>query len=466
MLTPDIRMSFCPIDVQTGFIQLSGPITQDTLTSIQVNSSPFTASFAPRQNKPRIQNSFIEDGTNNTILYNSVRYQLDNLIQICKPTHSGYALPGATATRPPEMELILTYTNLNAGGSYPTGILVILPIYVSEYSVSNHANYLLQFLSDSYPVATLQTLFTTGNDLDVNMKALSYMTGIDIVEQNNKENRTYLRCFYFSKGIEIAPREYASLKAIMTGNNTVDIPNFHLPFALRYMSGKTVLEYTIRDGKKVPTNMSDTGMVARMQLSTASQDFRVKFQYFTKPIVVTTKDGATTCPYYPTSKYKCVPFNALRDLSGNQVIPGGVTLDGVLNDKKNALMTTSTTALGTTGTGGVSNAFKWLGIAIAIIAGLILLAGLIYLFKYMGRKEDAVRTVGTAASLATLAGSIRRPSPSPSAPLSSPSALQSQPQPKSPSSSSPSPAGTGLQTPPGHSTQLQDKKNSALKSEQ
>lgn len=463
-------MSFCPIDVQTGFIQLSGPITQDALTSIQVTSAPFTASFAPRQNKPRIQNTFIDDGTNNTILYNSVRYQLDNLIQICKPTHSGYSLPGATSSRPPEMELILTFTNMNAGGSYPTGILVILPIYVSEYSVSHHANYLLQFLGDAYPVATLQSLFSTGNDIDINMKALSYMTGIDIVEQNNKANRTYLRCFYFSKGIEIAPREYAQLKALMTANDTQAIPNFHLPFILRYNSGKTVLEYTIRDGQKVPTNMSDTGQVARMQLSTASQEFRSKFQYFTKPILMTTKDGGTTCPYYPTSKYKCVPFNALRDLSGNQVVPGGVTLDSVINDKKNAVASVSGTSIGTDTT-GVTNAFKWLGIAIAIIVGLILLAGLIYLFKYMGRKEEIVRTVGTAAALATLAGKMPPsskpsaplpPSPKPSAP-SPPSSKPSAPLPPNPKPSAPleSPAGTGLQIPPGHSTILSDKKTTA-----
>jgi hypothetical protein len=451
MLTPDIRMSFCPIDTQTGFIHLTGPITQDALTSIQVTSAPFTASFAPRQNKPLIQSTFIDDGTNNTILYNSIRYQLDNLIQICKPTHSGYSLPGATATRPPEMELVLTYTNMNAGGSYPTGILVILPIYVSEYSVSYHANYLLQFLGDAYPVSTLQTLFTTGNEIDINMKALSYMSGIDIVESNNKANKTYIRCFYFTKGIEIAPREYAQLKSLMTSNGTVSIPDFHLPYSLRYNSGKTVLEYTIRDGIKFPTNMSDAGLISRMQLSTASQEFRTKFQYFMKPILITTKDGGTTCPYYPTSKYKCVPFNALRDLSGNQVIPGGVTLDSVINDKTNAVKTVSAVSVGS-GAVGVSNAFKWLGVAIAIIVGLILLAGLIFLFKYMGRKEDAIRTVGSAVALATLAGSkpLSVP-PKPSAPPSSP------PKPSTPPES---PAGTGLQSSPGHSKLLSGKNTS------
>ena len=394
MLIHHNRMSFCPLDAQTGFIQLSGPIDQSLLTQIQAISAPFTASFSPRQNKPLIQGPVIDDGTNNTILYNSIRYQLASYVQVCKPSHTGYVLPGMSAARVPEMELVLTYTNLSAGGSYPTGILVILPIYSADSGSSQRANYLRQFLGDAYPTATLQSIF-----------AMSYMTCVDILEGQNRK-KTYLRCFYFPRGIELAPREYASFKAMVTTGGTAPLPNFRLIPILRYETGRTVLAYTIgEDGQKVPTETSSTGEIAKTQLSTAAAGFKTKFQYFTKPITITGPGGENTCPYYPTSKYKCVPFNTLRDLSGNQVIPGGTGLDRVIEEQEEAQGAIVPPPV------GVSNFTKWLGIAVGVIGGLVLLAGAVYLFKKMGSAGSGAGTKttnprGTAKDLTKVLGSV------------------------------------------------------------
>ncbi len=399
-------MSFCPLDAQTGFIQLSGPkIDQDLLTRIQAVSTPFTASFSPRQDKPYKYGSYIYDGTNNTILYNSIRYQLVAYVQICKPTHKGYILQGMSDTRVPEMELVLTYTNTSAGGSYPTGILVIVPIYSAESGSSQRANYLRQFLGDGYPTATLQSIFSNGDQLDPDMKAMSYMTCVDILDGQNRK-KTYLRCFYFPRGIELAPREYASFKDTVTAGGTGALSEFRLIHILRYDTGKTVLAYTVGpDGKKIPTETSQTGEIAKTQLSTADAGFKTKFQFFTKPIRVTGAGGEDTCPYYPTSKYKCVPFNALRDLSGNQVIPGGTGLDKVIEEQDEARSSIVPPPL------GVSNFTKWLGIAVGVAAGLALLAGVVYLFKKMGSSGSGLGTApgklrGTAKQVAEAVGSV------------------------------------------------------------
>ena len=386
MLIHHNRMSFCPLDAQTGFIQLSGPIDQDLLTRIQAVSTPFTASFSPRQNKPLLQGTIIDDGTNNTILYNSIRYQLASYVQICKPSHAGYILPGMSAARVPEMELVLTYTNMSAGGSYPTGILVIVPIYSAESGSSQRGNYLRQFLGDAYPTATLQSIFGTGEQQDPDMKAMSYMTCVDILDGQNRK-KTYLRCFYFPRGIELAPREYASFKATVTAGGTRALSEFRLIPILRYDTG--------------------TGEIAKTQLSTASAGFKTKFQYFTKPIGVTGPGGENTCPYYPTSKYKCVPFNTLRDLSGNQVIPGGTGLDKVIEEQDEARSSIVPPPI------GVSNFTKWLGIAVGVAAGLALLAGVVYLFKKMGSSGSGLGTVpgklrGTAKQVAEAVGPVAK----------------------------------------------------------
>ena len=378
-------MSFCPLDAQTGFIQLSGPIDQDLLTRIQAVSTPFTASFSPRQDKPYKYGSLIYDGTNNTILYNSIRYQLSSYVQICKPSHVGYILPGMSAARVPEMEMVLTYTNTSAGGSYPTGILVIVPIYSAKSPLSQR-----------------------GDRLDPDMKAISYMTCVDIQDIQDGQNRkkTYLRCFYFPHGIELAPSEYESFKAMVTVSGRAPLPDFRLIHILRYDTGKTVLAYTVgTDGQKIPTETSQTGEIAKTQLSTAAAGFKTKFQFFTKPIRVTGAGGEDTCPYYPTSKYKCVPFNALRDLSGNQVIPGGTGLDKVIEEQDEARSSIVPPPI------GVSNFTKWLGIAVGVAAGLALLAGVVYLFKKMGSSGSGSGTApgklrGTAKQVAEAVGSV------------------------------------------------------------
>jgi len=391
-------MSFCSLDAQTGFVQLTGPIDQSLLTQIQAISAPFTASFSPRQNKPLIQGATIDDGTNNTLLYNSIRYQLANAVQICKPTHKGYILPGMSSARVPEMEIVLTFVNTSAGGSYPAGILVILPIYSAQSGSSQRADYLRQFLGDAYSVATLQSLFGNANQMDRDMKAMSYMTCIDIMNNQNR-NKTLLRCFYFPRGVELAPREYESFKAMVTVGGGTPLPDFRLIPVLRYDTGKTVLSYTVGDrGVKIPREISETGEIATKQISTTSPEFRTKFQYFTKPIGVAGKSGDDTCPYYPTSKYKCVPFNTLRDLSGNQVIPGGTGLDKVIASQDEARSAVTPPAP------EISNITRLLIITFSILGGLILLAGLVYLFKWAGSsgKTGGGREgpIGTAEELA------------------------------------------------------------------
>lgn len=426
-------MSFCPLDSQTGFIQLAGPISQELVTQIQANSAPFTASFSPRQNKPHLldaQASFIEEETNNTIVYNSIRYQLANVVQICKPTHTGYRLPGVD--RPgAEMELVLTFVNMQAGGSYPTGILVIVPIYFGE--TSQRADYILQFLGDAYPTATLQSLFVKGDVTDPDMKAFSYITCVDILDGQNRK-KTYLRCFYFSRGMELAPREYGTFISMLTANRSAPLKSFRLMPVLRYDTGKTVLAYTVgQNGQKIPTETSEMGAVAELQLSTASASFRTKMQFFTKTVRISgSSGGEDTCPYYPTSKYKCVPFNALRDLSGNQVIPGGMTLDKVISSQDAAKAMVLQPAP------NVSNVTKWLGIATGIVAGLVAIAGLVYLVKWMGRPTGGTTLVaatgtqlrGTAEQIAKV-GTVAKVAPSatvaiakpvPSVPTSAPSA--------------------------------------------
>jgi hypothetical protein len=92
------------------------------------------------------------------------------------------------------------------------------------------------------------------------------------------------------------------------------------------------------DGIKVPTIISQDGIIYSTPLSSCTDEFRHRFEFFSfpprLPSSTSTKWNSEQCPYYKTSQYKCVPFNQIKDLSGNYVIPGNKTLDTILYEKQ------------------------------------------------------------------------------------------------------------------------------------
>jgi hypothetical protein len=67
---------FCPSDVNTGFIQLVGPIQQQDLNTITVKSYPLSISFAPRTTVPTLLGNRIDESTENTCTYRGQRFSL------------------------------------------------------------------------------------------------------------------------------------------------------------------------------------------------------------------------------------------------------------------------------------------------------------------------------------------------------------------------------------------------------
>jgi hypothetical protein len=103
----------------------------------------------------------------------------------------------------------------------------------------------------------------------------------------------------------------------------------------------TLSSYTTNSsGDKVLENKSSIGNIYTTSISSCDDEFKHKFVFYTRPPRSSSKAAAAwnseQCPYYKTSEYKCVPFNQVKDLSGNLVVPGNKTLDTILNEKKEA----------------------------------------------------------------------------------------------------------------------------------
>lgn len=354
-------MSLCPIGVQTGIIQLAGPITITQLNDIKVNGSPFTASFAPRTTAPTLVGNVVNETSDNTILYKGIKYQLIGGVQICTPTSTGYQLPGRTLTS--SLELIIPFVNLQVIGTYPTCILLIVPIYNSSFSF--HAGYLQQLINtDTYPAAALQTVFFE-NEGDTSQVSMAYNTCIDMSNAEGQYANSNMRCYYFPEGINLTGQDFQTIQGLLTQNGANTIPSFFLPPVLLNNGMNTVTAFTISDvGQKIPTETSTSGTLYLSRLSISSSEFTKQFQYFDKPIALSSSTFQKTCPYYTTQQYKCTPFNRLRDLSGNMVVSNGATLEKILQQQDSASANLATGSLSTADMG------EAIGITAAIIAGI------------------------------------------------------------------------------------------------
>jgi hypothetical protein len=426
---------FCPADVNTGFIELVGPILQQDLNVITVKSYPLSISFAPRTTIPTLIGNRIDESTENTCTYRGKRFSLVD-VQICSVTNKGYKLPGTT--NEPVAELIISFSaNQTASDlSDLSGILLCLPIYDS--GAPSHGDYLNQLIEQSGPSCSYTTIsssdytggdyknipssnlsqciktccddsnclaytfangtcylknsipnlrklddptFITGTinrnqlnknfctipncprrncngqhnkkddkksvvpnietlfyawDGDTTQSSIAYKTCFETLDSNNNPSSKSLYIVVFPNGIHLTQGGYQQLLLQLNGN----LPSYMLPPAIRG-GDSTLRSYTFNDdGNKVPTITSQDGIIYSTPLSSCTDEFRNRFEYFTIPPRLpnssSAKFNSEQCPYYKTTEYKCVPFNQLRDLSGQYVIPGNKTLDTILYEREQA----------------------------------------------------------------------------------------------------------------------------------
>jgi len=271
----------CPVDAFKSFQTLSGPLTELLLKPIAVNSPPFLGSFAPRTVAPKLlESGKINEGPGNSIDVNDNRYELWD-VGIIQTIHKGFLFPDQQASQWNQVaELMIAFLTMKKGGPFAT--IINLPIYATA-NTSSYSAYLDQLYDPTKPAANLQTLFLK-EEGDTAQKSISY---IFCLQGSN------IQVILFPRGIQIPSYNWQKIMNII---KTLNTPYFPLPELL------------------APT----------------CQEFRTRFQYFTKPISITGKFDTGSCPAYKTNQYKCVPFDRIRNLDGDTVIFKGA---GTLKDR-------------------------------------------------------------------------------------------------------------------------------------
>lgn len=162
-------------------------------------------------------------------------------------------------------------------------------------------------------------------------------------------SRQSLYVLYLPKGIHMRSASYQELILRMNGT----LQPYHVPPVMRN-DDYTLSKFRMNGGNKEILEYSPKGELYTTTISTCTEEFRKRFEYFRLPprpskqlqsargssqsgnTSSKTEDTTGQCKMLTTEQYKCVPFNEATDLKGNIVIPGNTTMADILNKQKEA----------------------------------------------------------------------------------------------------------------------------------
>jgi hypothetical protein len=179
-------------------------------------------------------------------------------------------------------------------------------------------------------VPTLESIFYE-NDSDTSQTSIGYKTCFETIDSRSQKTRHSLYVVVFPNGIHMTSPNYQQL-LMQLGQKLIP---YQLPASIR--DG---------DATVLPSSTSQKGNLYISQLSTCTEDFKHRFEYFTQPPKRTNQarnvEGFINPTCLTIPNYKCVPLSQLSDPNSS------VSLNQC------ASLSNSLTASNQGGTGGAS----------------------------------------------------------------------------------------------------------------
>lgn len=175
-------------------------------------------------------------------------------------------------------------------------------------------------------VSSLESLFYLLNGKTTH-SVMAYKTCFESMS-NNRQYTNTVYVLVFPKGIRMRPASYQQLVLRMNGTLTP----YRTPPAIR-RSGETLLRYRMENGKKIPLTGSDKGEVYTTTVSTCTEEFQERFEYFLLPSKESPSDQEVeegfqggpdpSCPSRPSHPvpYKCTPYRSGMEKKPYKCIP-------------------------------------------------------------------------------------------------------------------------------------------------
>lgn len=186
-------------------------------------------------------------------------------------------------------------------------------------------------------VYTLESLFYKSNG-STDHNVIAYNTCFETVTQRGSPStRQGLYVLVFAKGIRMRSASYQQLVLYINGS----LREYSVPPAMRNQEA-TLSKFRLNNGTKEIQDTSNSGQVYITTVSSCTDEFRKRFEYFILPprppkgsqSARMAGQSDSQCKRLTTEQYKCVPFNEATDLKGNLVIPKNTTMADILKKQK------------------------------------------------------------------------------------------------------------------------------------
>jgi hypothetical protein len=324
-------MPYCSASGNSGFLTLSGTLTDPILNSLTAQTTHRITTQFTGQSTPSILDKYnykciIEGGTTlNTLNYKNTKYTLED-IQICAPVHTGYNLPGNNSTMTAEM--IISFRQSSTTVSGPVGLLLCFPMF-NDNMVSNNT-YLnnVWAIINGYGSNTRVSLYSLVKD---QQKSLGYTTCFE-TQDSTTTTTNELYVVVFPDGIHLDNTTYTNITTYLSMTSSTP---YYIPSIIRNHRN-TVNKLTTLNGAKISEEVSFKGQIYTNPITICgATTFTSIFDYFIVAPKETDSSGgssssSTGLTRYNTSQYKCVPLDPSRILKNSNIYVSPDSTDDTL----------------------------------------------------------------------------------------------------------------------------------------
>jgi transcriptional regulator with PAS, ATPase and Fis domain len=144
---------------------------------------------------------------------------------------------------------------------------------------------------------TLSSMFTD------KQPSFGYRTCFQTKVDNHTTASHNIYVFVFPNGIHLSNSDYSVIASSLSSSYSV-------PIAIT--NGHPIISSYTFNGSRIQVNGTSEQKLYTAQVSTSSDDFQHKFEYFTNSVTIV--GSKRQAKHYTTSQYKCVPFNREENL--------------------------------------------------------------------------------------------------------------------------------------------------------
>ncbi len=394
-------MSLCSAAGNSGLpVIIQGDIDRAAIINKKMQKMTFKTSLGQRS-VPRtydVTTGFVDElAGQDTFIFNSVPYQLQ-AVQVYNIRGQDTPLPtmeGAKAfDGPASFGFALSFIKQRENYSGEKGLMILIPIY-SQANITASQNFhsdIDAYFRDMHSQEVSKAASSLGVFLNYDALRITYVTCIELKEAQPLNLRVILFPGYVVQAT--------------TADMYRDPPPLRVPGQLRNFVPTAFKRSMNSTNQLQVSEWSDEGYCYRGMISVGDDKFGLRFIFYDSKIVpVKGPIKAGQESLIPTSQYKCVPLDKVRDISNNLVIIDPITKSRrTLQDELDAdAIATQAAIKDADPNAGTTGARDFIYMFLNILVAVVVVVVFGFIFYKVGQRFHTTENAVAAATAANAA---------------------------------------------------------------